>query len=94
MFGISLIKTSKLKHLYSEVSSLAIENVNLNKEVVKRDVAIADLSAELNGERGMSACLASEYNYMQKQCEHLKKIISVFQLDKRRPCKHKKNRCC
>lgn len=35
MFGYSLIKTDKLKHLYREVSQLAIDNVAHNKEVAK-----------------------------------------------------------
>lgn len=51
MFNLSIIKTSKLKHLYSEASTLAIENVRLSKENVKLSAAVAELDSVLTAHR-------------------------------------------
>lgn len=90
MFGISLIKTSKLKHLYSEASSLAIENVNLNKEIAHRDATIKELEQAVEAEQALSGFLAVEYNGQQRANEDLKRIIAGFQLGKRSIMRKKK----
>ncbi|MCM1219943.1 MAG: hypothetical protein NC548_36180 [Lachnospiraceae bacterium] len=91
MFGISLIKTSKLQHLYSEASSLAIENVNLNKELAHRDATIKELESSLEGEQALSGFLAVEFNSQQRQNEYLKRVIAGFQLGKRTSLRKKKH---
>lgn len=78
MFGFSLIKTAKLKHLYSEVSKLAIENVELNKEVAKREAAITELNNALDGEQSLSGILAMEIGNLNSQNKHLKHLLFSF----------------
>lgn len=76
MFGISLIKTAKLQHLYSEVSKLAIENVELNKEVAKRDATIVELNEALDGVEALSSVLANEITNLDSQNQYFKRLLS------------------
>lgn len=46
MFGFSIIRTKKLDHLYTEVSKLAIENVELNKRATRLECQLARAWAE------------------------------------------------
>lgn len=75
MFGLSLISTKKLNHLYTEVSKLAIENVNLNKEVAKRDAIIDNANAEIETTKHLAVCVAGECDRLDSENRYLKRII-------------------
>lgn len=76
MFGLSLVSTKKLKHLYSEVSSIAIENVNLNKDVTR-------LHAELKATHTFAECLLLAYSQLDEDNRKLKHLLRKIPLKKK-----------
>lgn len=77
MFNLSIIKTSKLKHLYNEASTLAIENVRLSKENAKLSAAVAELDSVLIAHRSFIQRLEGALGVLDQQNRYLKRVIGV-----------------
>lgn len=84
MFNLSIIKTSKLKHLYNEVSTLAIENVRLSKENAKLSAAIVELDSVLIAHRSFIQRLEGALGVLDQQNRYLKRVIGVKGVSKRK----------
>ena len=75
MFNLSIIKTTKLKHLYAETSHLAIENVRLSKENAKLSVAVAELDSVLAAHKSFIQRMEGALDVLDKQNRYLKRVI-------------------
>lgn len=84
MFGLSLVSTKKLKHLYSEVSHLAIENVRLSKDNTKLTMAVAELDKALTAHQLLMARMESALDNIDRQNRYLKRVIGSHGSAKRK----------
>lgn len=84
MFGLSLISTKKLNHLYSEASHLAIENVRLSKDNTKLTVAVAELDKALTAHRLLMARMESALDNIDRQNRYLKRVVGLHGSVKRK----------
>lgn len=75
MFGLSLISTKKLNHLYSEISRFSVENVRLSKDNTKLKLAVEELDKVLTGQQMLMDRMESALDNIDRQNRYLKRVV-------------------
>lgn len=84
MFGLSLVSTKKLKHLYSETSHLAIENVKLSKDNAKLVTAVAELDKSLTAHQLLMVRMEAALDNIDRQNRYFKRLVGLRGMSKRK----------
>lgn len=84
MFGLSLVSTKKLKHLYSETSHLAIENVKLSKDNAKLVTAVAELDKSLTAHQLLMVRMEAALDTIDRQNRYFKRLVGLRGMSKRK----------
>lgn len=84
MFGLSLVSTKKLKHLYSETSHLAIENVKLSKDNAKLATAVAELDKSLTAHQLLMVRMEAALDNIDRQNRYFKRLVGLRGMSKRK----------
>lgn len=84
MLGLSLVSTKKLKHLYSETSHLAIENVKLSKDNAKLATAVAELDKSLTAHQLLMVRMEAALDNIDRQNRYFKRFVGLRGMSKRK----------
>lgn len=84
MLGLSLVSTKKLKHLYSETSHLAIENVKLSKDNAKLATAVAELDKSLTAHQLLMVRMEAALDNIDRQNRYFKRLVGLRGMSKRK----------